>query len=369
MSTSRRRGKDDDFIDADGGGDSSDSGADDPESDIDSDDAGPSTSSGRPKRARRPSGAKGGSKEKAPKSGTKTIGGKDKGKAWESSFQHTWDSVREDAQGSLESAVSDALLSGKNKRVLRDTTSIQRGIIRHVYLVIDLSLAMLVRDFKLPWLDLTLQYAREFVTEFFDQNPISQMAIMVTRDGSVERLSPLSGNPVDHLKSLANKKKLEPRGEPSLQNVLEMARSGLAHLPPHGSREVIIILGSLTTCDPGNIHATIDATEKDRIRVNIIGLSAEMRICKDICTRTKGMYHVVKEDELSLRELLLDFVSPPPTLAASKTNVLGAPASTGPTNTSDLMLMGFPALVQSPYPGLCSCHSKLKNTGSATMSK
>lgn len=123
-----------------------------------------------------------------------------------------------------------------------------------------------------------------------------------------------------------------------------------------------------------------------RIRVNIIGLSAEMRICKDICTRTKGveaglfargvhatlltfrrassgMYHVVKEDELSLRELLLDFVSPPPTLAASKTNVLGAPASTGPTNTSDLMLMGFPALVQSPYPGLCSCHSKLKNTG------
>ena len=36
------------------------------------------------------------------------------------------------------------------------------------------------------------------------------------------------GNPVDHLKSLANKKKLEPRGEPSLQNILEMARSGLS---------------------------------------------------------------------------------------------------------------------------------------------
>lgn len=105
-----------------------------------------------------------------------------------------------------------------------------------------------------------------------------------------------------------------------------------------------------------------------------------MRICKDICTRTKGRspvdapqpetltrragtYRVVKEDELSLRELLFEFVSPPPTLASSKTNVLGAPSSVGPTNSSDLMLMGFPALVQSPYPGLCSCHSKLKNTG------
>jgi transcription initiation factor TFIIH subunit 2 len=60
------------------------------------------------------------------------------------------------------------------------------------------------------------------------------------------------------------------------------------HLPPHGSREVIIIMGSLTTCDPGNVHETIEATVKDRIRVNIIGLSAEMKICKDICTSTKG---------------------------------------------------------------------------------
>lgn len=45
-------------------------------------------------------------------------------------------------------------------RVLRDTTSIQRGIIRHVYLVIDLSMAMMVREYKATWLDLTLQYAQ-----------------------------------------------------------------------------------------------------------------------------------------------------------------------------------------------------------------
>lgn len=119
---------------------------------------------------------------------------------------------------------------------------------------------------------------------------------------------------------LQNKKKLEARGDPSLQNVLNLARSGLSyavslsaallrvlilrssrpvprfaspsppdsHLPPHGSREVIIILGSLTTCDPGNIHSTIRDVEKDRIRVNIIGLSAEMKICRDIATQTKG---------------------------------------------------------------------------------
>lgn len=31
------------------------------------------------------------------------------------------------------------------------------------------------------------------MTEFFDQNPISQMAIVVTRDGQAERLSALGG--------------------------------------------------------------------------------------------------------------------------------------------------------------------------------
>jgi len=43
------------------------------------------------------------------------------------------------------------------------------------------------------------------------------------------------------------------------------------HLPPHGSREVIVILGSLTTCDPTNIHQTIVETEKERcvLRLNL----------------------------------------------------------------------------------------------------
>jgi transcription initiation factor TFIIH subunit 2 len=83
-----------------------------------------------------------------------------------------------------------------------------------------------------------------------------------------------AGNPVDHIKALQNKKKLEARGEPSLQNVLDMARAGFSHLPPHGSREIIIILGSLASCDPGNIHTTIDAVEKDRCVLASLLLSA-----------------------------------------------------------------------------------------------
>ena len=125
---------------------------------------------------------------------------------------------------------------------------------------------------------------------------------------------------------------------------------------------MIIVLGSLTTCDPGNIHKTIDQTEKDRVRVNIIGLSAEMKICKDISTRTKGTYAVAKDD-LYFRDLLFEFIPPPPTLAPSKSHILGG-AGAGPVSSSaDLMMMGFPALVHAPYPGLCACHGKMKSTG------
>ncbi|GAA6017832.1 hypothetical protein JCM11491_004638 [Sporobolomyces phaffii] len=287
---------------------------------------------------------------------------KGKGKAWEGQFERTWDQVQEDERGTLEGAVSDMLLTSKTRRILRDTSSIQRGIIRHVYLVIDLSSAMLVRDYKQTWLDLTLQYAQDFVTEFFDQNPIGQMALMITRDGLAERLTPLSGNPSDHLKALQNKKKLETRGAPSLQNVLQLARTGLSHLPPHGSREVIIILGSLTSCDPTNIHQTIAETEAERIRVNIIGLSADMKICRDISEQTKGTYRVARDD-LAFRDLLFEFVSPPPTLAPSKSHVLGGPSPAPPTSSSDLMQMGFPTLVHSTFPAICGCHGKLKTSG------
>ncbi|GAA6045339.1 General transcription and DNA repair factor IIH subunit SSL1 [Rhodotorula toruloides] len=267
---------------------------------------------------------------------------KGKGKAWEGQFERTWDMVQEDERGTLEGAVSDMLLTSKSRRVLRDTASIQRGIIRHVYLVIDLSSAMLVRDFKATWLDLTLQYAQDFVNEFFQQNPI--------------------GNPADHLKVLQNKKKLEARGSPSLQNVLQLAKTGLSHLPPHGSREVIVILGSLTTTDPTNIHQTIAETEAERIRVNIIGLSADMKICRDICEQTNGVYRVARDD-LAFRDLLFEFVLPPPTFAPSKSHVLGGPSPAAPTSSADLMQMGFPGLISSTFPGVCSCHGKLKTTG------
>lgn len=61
-----------------------------------------------------------------------------------------------------------------------------------------------------------------------------------------------------------------------------------SHLPTHSSREIITIFGSLTTCDPGNIHETLNACVQNKIRISIVALAAEMKICRELCDKTAG---------------------------------------------------------------------------------
>ena len=47
-------------------------------------------------------------------------------------------------------------------------------------------------------------------------------------------------------------------------------------------------MGSLTTCDPGDINITIENLIKENIHVSIVGLAAEVQICKLMCKKTQG---------------------------------------------------------------------------------
>jgi transcription initiation factor TFIIH subunit 2 len=115
----------------------------------------------------------------------------------------------------------------QNNRLLAPSTAIRRTIIRHLILLLDLSAAMMDRDMRPTRFDLMLQYAREFVTEWFDQNPLGQIGVVGMRAGVGERIGALTGNPQEVLRSIADRHKLEPTGEPSLQNAIEMARNSM----------------------------------------------------------------------------------------------------------------------------------------------
>ena len=171
-------------------------------------------------------------------------------------------------------------------RLLKDTTPLQRGIIRHLLLVLDLSNAMSEKDLRPTRYLLTITYTIAFVTEFFEQNPISQLGIIGMRDGLAVRISDISGNPNDHISRLQALRTEEPKGMPSLQNALEMSRGALFHAPTHTTREVLIIFGSLLSSDPGDIHATIAALVNAHITVSVIGLAAQVAICNTLVTRT-----------------------------------------------------------------------------------
>ncbi|KII92093.1 hypothetical protein PLICRDRAFT_102431 [Plicaturopsis crispa FD-325 SS-3] len=289
--------------------------------------------------------------------------GKAKAKAkeaytWEGSITRSWDTVQEDEAGSLQGAVEDWMARGRRRRLLAPAAAIRRTIIRHLILLLDLSASMMDRDMRPNRFDLTLEYAREFVTEWFDQNPLGQIGVVGMRAGIGERVGDMSGNPQEVLKSIADRHKLEPTGEPSLQNAIEMARSSMNHLPTHSSREILIIFGSLTTCDPGNIHDTLDACVKDKIRISVVALAAEMKICRDLCDKTGGQFGVAM-NEGHFKDLLFELVPPPAQRALSRA------AGAGATNpAADLMMMGFPTrLPDTSPPSLCVCHSELKSEG------
>ena len=112
-------------------------------------------------------------------------------------------------------------------RLLKDTTPLQRGIIRHLILIIDLSIAMTEKDLRPTRYLLTLRYSSEFVTEFFEQNPISQLGIIGMRDGLAVRVSDMSGNPNDHFENLQALRDQEAKCNPSHQKAFDMARGAL----------------------------------------------------------------------------------------------------------------------------------------------
>ncbi|KAF4980615.1 hypothetical protein FZEAL_3428 [Fusarium zealandicum] len=289
-----------------------------------------------------PQGAKGGKSSRSRKADRNAA------RSWEKS-KRTWETnlPDEDQDGILSLT---ALEAEKRKRLLRDTTPLQRGIIRHVVLVLDMSFAMAEKDLLPTRYRLTLSYAAAFVREFFEQNPISQLGIIGMRDGVAVRISDVGGNPAEHLERLKGLENQDPQGNPSLQNALEMCRGALFHAPSHGTREVLIIYGALLSSDPGDIHETIGSLMTDRIRVSIVGLSAHLAICADLCSRTnagdESQYNVAM-DEMHFRELFLAATTPPVTRTAEQ-------------STASLLMMGFPSrtLVPGGNTSYCGCHNR-----------
>jgi transcription initiation factor TFIIH subunit 2 len=286
--------------------------------------------------------------------------------AWETEYSRTVEkSILPVNDESIGQSVQEREEERKRKRLRKDTKPFQRGIIRHVVVVLDLSEAMLEKDMRPNRYISMINYAQDYVREFFEQNPISQMSILGMHDGVCIRVTELSGNPAEHVAAIQGLRSKEdgkePKGAPSLQNALELARATLYHTPSHGTREVIVVFGSLLSLDPGDIHQTVKACVRDRIRVSIIGMGARLKICTEIVTRTNAgdeSEYTIATDQEMLRELLIATTTPP--VIRQTATAANAPP---PESAAALMMMGFPSRVVEDKPTMCACHGNLTMGG------
>eukprot|EP00729_Bicosta_minor_P002876 gene2876-11075_t len=211
-------------------------------------------------------------------------------------------------------------------------------------LVLDMSKAMAEEndvEFRPNRAQSTFGLVEDFVRKYFDSNPISYLGIIVTYGGKAERLTELSGNRSSHIQALraykdSPKGKRPTEGPPSLQNALSKCKASF--METAATKEIVVIMASLTVCDPGDVHETIAGLKAEKIKCSVIALAAEVKICQTLCTATEGTHTVILHRQHFV-ESLLEHCTPP--------------ASTAGGHVTRLIRLGFPKLVAEIGP--CSC--------------
>lgn len=100
-------------------------------------------------------------------------------------------------------------------------------------------------------------------------------------------------------------------GEPSLQVSLLKSATQLCQLEEYFSKEIVMIMNSLTTCDAGDLGETLKYLKQNNVKINIIHLGAQLDICKRLTRETKGILSV-PNSEADLEECLIKLSKPPP---------------------------------------------------------
>jgi transcription initiation factor TFIIH subunit 2 len=149
-------------------------------------------------------------------------------------------------------------------------------------------------DFRPSRMGVVANCVEAFVREFFDQNPLSHLGIITLQNGVAHCLTDLSGSPETHIRAL--RANLECVGDASIQNAIDLARGLLCQIPTYAHRETLLIFSALSTCDPGDILEAVRRCKDANIRCSVVGLAAEIYICKLLCEQTGGNYSVATSE-------------------------------------------------------------------------
>lgn len=119
---------------------------------------------------------------------------------WETGYEKTWEEIQEDDSGLIASSIHDIIQKAKRKRQNAKKKGSRLGMMRHIYIILDCSEAMTVPDLKPTRFINTVKMLQLFVEEFFDQNPISQLGIILLKNKRADKIAELAGNYKNHIK-------------------------------------------------------------------------------------------------------------------------------------------------------------------------
>lgn len=281
---------------------------------------------------------------------------------WERELERPWQALKEGADGRLIDASGSfsrgTRAGGLGARIggteNADAGPLQRGLLRHVILVVDLSSAPTSVDMLPSRAGAVVGAATSFVSAFFDSNPISSLGLFIARDGVANKLCDLTGNAKLVRAALRGSvgTVIDPKtcgGAFSFEHVLRATTGVLSLHPSIATREVIIIHSSLASVDPGDVFAALRDSVNARVRVSILSLAGEVFLAARVAADTGGAYNV-PENVDALRGMLLAHCAPPARRAVDA----AAAAVSGPT------AVGFPTR-HHEAEALCACHHKLRS--------
>jgi transcription initiation factor TFIIH subunit 2 len=289
---------------------------------------------------------------------------------WERTYERPWEAIEEDERGFLK---VDGFSGGRRAAAARaaaaapQLAAVQRGLLRHVLLVLDCSSASEATDLRPSRAEAMASACTTFIRGFFDQNPISSLGLLRVRRGVADKLTDLGGNPAKHVAALAAAMRpcdcgaravecacrRRREGDFSFENALVLALDVLTLQPAAtATREVVIVHSAIASCDPGDVFDAVRRCAEQGVRVSVVSLPAEVHLATRIAALTGGAC-AVPENEEHLQELLLAHQRPPPRRAAG--------AAAGAARAGGMVLVGFPEQ-EHETEALCTCHQALRGS-------
>lgn len=262
---------------------------------------------------------------------------------WEEDVERSWNQLVEN-NGILQHVSDDkGSKTGREKYKQRHTTPLRKGVFRHLIILLDMSYNMKERDYKPDRINVLLECIDIFLKKFFYKNPVGHIGVIALKKNSAKLIQPFTSNSDDILNSIKKERTEGLDGLPSLQEGLEISNELLNDAPPYGTKEILILYGSIRTCDKKNILATLDVLVQNHVYVNCISIAPEMFVLKQICKETNGIHKVVL-DKHTLKEEMINYSETPLWMKGME---------------PQLIHICFPMRTQINTKILCPCHNSL----------